>query len=882
MGAVLGRQTSVNADGCSEPAPYSCIRLTHAPFAHPTDVKVLFRDEVNRYKVLPVKWGIVPPSEMASSSFRGGADPPANAQHAQLLEVSTHGGHRPHDFERAGTHKFGRNMLHRKRRLELQRSDRQRDANHPQDTGWVDVLESLSRDYKAHIEVRCCGMRELLPPSWMDLFLWSVLAGRSEEMVHTLWQRTRYPLRAAVLAAQVCSKLAHDMHDVQLEEELRLNSKRYEQWAIDLLDASDRPLGMGSLSLVPIARSGGLPAWWRSVLDVAASEQDDTEPCKRVVSHRHAQELLESFFAGDYQGSKVRISTNASIFTIALQLFLPMLPGTVCELMASHFAEGSEDDAPHRSQIWRMGTTRQLRPHRRRSSVGTEPLAQNVLPPEEFRLHEAADFLPVGEVRLNLWGGAMKDAGKTLVSDANGFLADMYSDIISGRAVAFYGIPKVRFVWVNILYLIYMTVPIFFLICEDVHALTSYDAWPRLQSGSLFGMPPSVGYIELFFWIWTLGRFIQELGSINVSSGVVVGVRNHLLDGWNKVDFLTYLLLVSTIVLRLLNGCAILVLTEQSTSAVEMAELAERPECISQQLYARNAYAVAMVLIWARLQQMARVFREVGEMSVVLGTMFEEDVSIFFLIVLIISPGFGIAFATLQPVNFPGVGHAFVSNVDSPFWTPFFALLGEVDRDNMLEELDGVFPSIWTMQLLLWIYLLVTTVVLVNLLIAQMSETYERSLAQGRQEWYFQRAGVIIEYKDTLRKSVPPPFNLIHLLLRMVFAIFVRLRSVLRNVVCGGDNRAMAAKAEPDRSDHNSYGLKYYPNMAMQDSLQRASFEALKKCVAAQEARREGQQMNLLRSLHTRLDGIEVRSQSRHERLSARLEALAVQQKSTS
>ena len=115
-----------------------------------------------------------------------------------------------------------------------------------------------------------------------------------------------------------------------------------------------------------------------------------------------------------------------------------------------------------------------------------------------------------------------------------------------------------------------------------------------------------------------------------------------------------------------------------------------------------------------------------------------------------------------------------------------------------------------------------------------------------------------------------------------MFAIFVRLRSVLRNVVCGGDNRAMAAKAEPDRSDHNSYGLKYYPNMAMQDSLQRASFEALKKCVAAQEARREGQQMNLLRSLHTRLDGIEVRSQSRHERLSARLEALAVQQKSTS
>ena len=79
-----------------------------------------------------------------------------------------------------------------------------------------------------------------------------------------------------------------------------------------------------------------------------------------------------------------------------------------------------------------------------------------VLPPDEFRLNDAADFLPTGqgEEDLNvLWGGNNKLAGAAETDDPNTYLADMWEDATSGRALAFYGIPKVRFVFVNLCYL---------------------------------------------------------------------------------------------------------------------------------------------------------------------------------------------------------------------------------------------------------------------------------------------------------------------------------------------------------------------------------------------------------------------------------------------
>ena len=61
---------------------------------------------------------------------------------------------------------------------------------------------------------------------------------------------------------------------------------------------------------------------------------------------------------------------------------------------------------------------------------------------------------------------------------------------------------------------------------------------------------------------------------------------------------------------------------------------------------------------------------------------------------------------------------------------------------------------------LLWTYQFIATVVLVNLLIAQMADTYGRVTADGVIRWQFERAGLILEYKDG-KPPLPPPFNVL-------------------------------------------------------------------------------------------------------------------------
>ena len=199
-----------------------------------------------------------------------------------------------------GSQRQDRRRDEERRRQELHRTNRRRNEQHPQDTRWVEVLENLVEGYRWHVAVRCGGHRELLPPSWTDLFLWSVMTGRSDAMVHTLWRQTRFPLRSAVMASQLCAALAERSTDELLEEELLECARRYETWAVSLLQVSSRAQAMGMLSLVP-HRAGHL-LYQASVLDMAASELGGI-PLKRVVSHHHAQELIESFFVGDCKPS---------------------------------------------------------------------------------------------------------------------------------------------------------------------------------------------------------------------------------------------------------------------------------------------------------------------------------------------------------------------------------------------------------------------------------------------------------------------------------------------------------------------------------------------------------------------------------------------------
>uniref|UniRef100_A0A8D0GQK8 Ion transport domain-containing protein n=1 Tax=Sphenodon punctatus TaxID=8508 RepID=A0A8D0GQK8_SPHPU len=90
--------------------------------------------------------------------------------------------------------------------------------------------------------------------------------------------------------------------------------------------------------------------------------------------------------------------------------------------------------------------------------------------------------------------------------------------------------------------------------------------------------------------------------------------------------------------------------------------------------------------------------------------------------------------------------------------TLFFSLFGLVDPECLPSLTRTPEITFVIIRFVFGVYLIVTLIVLINLLIAMMSNTYQRIQAQSDTEWKFGRAVLI---RDMTRKSgTPSPFNL--------------------------------------------------------------------------------------------------------------------------
>lgn len=106
----------------------------------------------------------------------------------------------------------------------------------------------------------------------------------------------------------------------------------------------------------------------------------------------------------------------------------------------------------------------------------------------------------------------------------------------------------------------------------------------------------------------------------------------------------------------------------------------------------------------------------------------------------------------------PPLGQEFIVPHKS-FEMLFYALFGLVEPDNMPPmHLSPPFSKV-IIKLVFGIYMTVTLIVLINLLIAMMSNTYQRIEAQSDIEWKFGRAKLIRNMNRTL--STPSPINLL-------------------------------------------------------------------------------------------------------------------------
>ncbi|EJD74415.1 hypothetical protein LOAG_18270 [Loa loa] len=137
--------------------------------------------------------------------------------------------------------------------------------------------------------------------------------------------------------------------------------------------------------------------------------------------------------------------------------------------------------------------------------------------------------------------------------------------------------------------------------------------------------------------------------------------------------------------------------------------------------------------------------------------------------------GLGIVKPAYQPADSDDAQWMRLSSPEQTLEMLFFSLFGLVEPDTMPPlHLVPDFGKI-ILKMIFGIYLLVTLIVLINLLIAMMSDTYQRIQAQSDKEWKFGRAILIRQMNK--RAATPAPINM---LTKLIVVLKVAYRNNLK------------------------------------------------------------------------------------------------------
>jgi hypothetical protein len=159
-----------------------------------------------------------------------------------------------------------------------------------------------------------------------------------------------------------------------------------------------------------------------------------------------------------------------------------------------------------------------------------------------------------------------------------------------------------------------------------------------------------------------------------------------------------------------------------------------------------EAMCFASILVWCRLFKYLQIDYNLGVLVIILTRMV-KDIAMWFTLTSIVLVAFTVAFVSItNPYVIEDSGN-------HPITAPLWALLGQWD----LAEVNDWNPSVG--RPMMWIFVLVSNVVLVNLLIAMMGYTFSKVNDQADQEWKFGRVSTIIQLKERFCE-VPPPLNL--------------------------------------------------------------------------------------------------------------------------
>lgn len=265
---------------------------------------------------------------------------------------------------------------------------------------------------------------------------------------------------------------------------------------------------------------------------------------------------------------------------------------------------------------------------------------------------------------------------------------------------------------------------------------------------------------EYLVFIWAFGDLLEEIISL---SGCLDSetcshldrysrVLRYVDDFWNVMDMLSYILLIAALHVRYIDP------VEMGTNTI-----------------ARNMFALSLLCLYLRFLGVFLIRKTTGVLIIMIINMLKDLVQ-FILIAIFVIFGVGIYYhANLYP------DHRSMWNGNLSRWRvwtiifhPYWELYGELDLDTLdgSDQRDctknstvwGIDANIkrcpeedWTVPVIAGLHMLVANLLLVNLVIAKFSNTFQSVQAESEKWWYYHLYTVVTDYAV----RIPSPLNLI-------------------------------------------------------------------------------------------------------------------------
>nr|CDP91278.1 BMA-TRP-2, isoform f [Brugia malayi] len=319
---------------------------------------------------------------------------------------------------------------------------------------------------------------------------------------------------------------------------------------------------------------------------------------------------------------------------------------------------------------------------------------------------------------------------------------------------------------------------------KSVSTIHKNDYDDDIDRKEVRGPPPTL--VELAILTWVFGLVWVEIKQLWNE-----GLCDYCSDLWNILDFITNALYLCTVALRIVAYLQV----EAEIRNPQMRHLGRRilrrdwdewePTLISE-----CAFATANIFSSLKMIHIFTVNPHLGPLRISLGRMVLDIVKfllIYFLVLFSFACGLNqllwyyAAMRQQECEKYQSMINSSTQNIpikelirmeescdpkyrsceslynsmETLFWSSFGIII--------LEQLDIVEshgPTKWTGRTILGCYCCCSVIVLLNMLIAMMSNSYQDIFNQADVEWKFARSKLWIEYFDDTA-TLPPPFNMI-------------------------------------------------------------------------------------------------------------------------